>query len=170
MQLTEREENKLFYLHDLRQEATCRGNEFAWYDLELELRSFSGGKLEKRPVNDEKALIGINDVFYFMRETMSEGEKKNFVKKVLASLNGEPRVWGYLLPIVKENCLIHRDPLKWHGDGSPFVLPSQRKRKGPNDVSIQTEASKDVSIYPNPLYIFVPVALMTLLIFSRLYA
>jgi hypothetical protein len=147
LQLTEREEKKLFRLDYLRLEATSRGNEFAWYDLEYELCSFSGGKLGERPVNDEKALIGINEVFYFMRETMSENEKKSFVKKVLAALNGEPAVWGSLLPIVKENCLRHRDPMKWLGNGEPFVMP----RKGnefKKDASTQTDVNKDLPIYP----------------------
>jgi hypothetical protein len=147
MQLTEREEKKLFRLDYLRREATCKGNEFAWYDLEYELCSFSGGKLGERPVIDEKALIGINDVFHFMRESMSEGEKKMFVKKVLAALNGEPAVWGSLLPIVKENCLRHRDPMKWLGNGEPFSLPRKRKEL-PKDVSTQTDVNKDLPIYP----------------------
>jgi hypothetical protein len=148
-QLTEREEKKLSRLSYLRQEATCRGNLSAWYDLEKELCSFSGGKLEKRPVNDEKALIGINDVFYFMRESMSKGEKKNFVRKVLEALNGHPCIWGTLLPIVKENCLRHRDPtsMKWLGDGSPFVLPI-KSAEVKKDVSTQTDVNKDLPIYP----------------------
>jgi hypothetical protein len=163
-QLAEKEEKKVAYMDYLRREATCYGNVNAWYELQEKLCSFSGGKLEKRPVNDEKALVGINEVFYFMRETMSDNEKKLFVKKVLASLNGEPCTWGNLLPMVKMNCLRHRDPMKWLGNGNPFCLPTERKIKEvPKDVSTQTDVIKVTPIYP---ILFISATLLILLYFK----
>jgi hypothetical protein len=148
-QLTEREEKKLSFLTFLRQEAVNRGKEFAWYDLQYYLCKFSGGELDKRSVNEEKALIGINDVFYFMQDTMKEEDKKVFVKKVLSSLNGEPCIWGDLLPIVKEQSIKHRDPMKWNGNGRPFRLPRDRTRKQfKNDVSTQADLQYSMPIFP----------------------
>jgi hypothetical protein len=103
-----------------------------------------------------------------MQETMRKEDKRIFVNKVLRALNGEPCIWGYLLPIVKENCLIHWDPLKWCGNGQPFSLSTQRnkvsKRK---EVSTQTEDNEFMPIYP--IFAFSAITLILVYLYANFH-